>query len=481
MKWNTLLLTFALVALLVPCGFGQGLILDEEAYGQVPVQSDYGDGSKSEMDAVQKIRKVSLKPYCPEVKSQGAISSCVGWAAGYAAYSIQQAILNEWRGLRDVTTENAFSAMFLYNQIKIYDCENGARISDALELMRDSGNVFHKDFDMEIDNCYRKPDSILMVKAKKHKIKRFEALFRSNASSEVKKNKTKLSLIQNKPVIAGFELLNGFQQLRATDEFWYPEIGDQGLFGGHAMVVVGFDDEKQAFEIMNSWGSGWGNKGFIWVPYDDYARYCRHAYQMSISEEELIRDKIFTAEAQLRRPVMKTKDGVVYNYPEVILKKNIYQFRQPAQSGKDRFQLLLENVNNSMYAYAFSLTSDNRLKIHWPRDGEIDEKFEGLNESAIITVPEVKLILPTPHKALLFKKGKEYLILLFSLEPLDDINQKIENLVRGVGDIPSRLQEVFGKDLVPFNQLNYNPLKMAFRNGINSGSIIPIIFEMEVQ
>ena len=34
--------------------------------------------------------------------------------------------------------------------------------------------------------------------------------------------------------------------------------------GGHAMVVVGYDDDKYggAFEILNSWGTYWGNKGF---------------------------------------------------------------------------------------------------------------------------------------------------------------------------------------------------------------------------
>jgi len=58
-------------------------------------------------------------------------------------------------------------------------------------------------------------------------------------------------------------------------------LGDGG--GGHAMTIVGYNDavwvdingngvvdpgEKGALCIANSWGSGWGNGGFIWLAYD---------------------------------------------------------------------------------------------------------------------------------------------------------------------------------------------------------------------
>ena len=64
---------------------------------------------------------------------------------------------------------------------------------------------------------------------------------------------------------------------------------------GHAMTVVGYNDdiwidingnsvaddgESGAFKIANSWGSGWGNKGFIWFAYDalkQYSSYSRSA------------------------------------------------------------------------------------------------------------------------------------------------------------------------------------------------------------
>ncbi|NTV92425.1 MAG: cysteine protease, partial [Chlorobiaceae bacterium] len=49
---------------------------------------------------------------------------------------------------------------------------------------------------------------------------------------------------------------------------------------GHAIMVVGYDDEKKvvntncakattgALLIRNSWGTGWGEEGYGWLPYD---------------------------------------------------------------------------------------------------------------------------------------------------------------------------------------------------------------------
>jgi len=35
----------------------------------------------------------------------------------------------------------------------------------------------------------------------------------------------------------------------------------------HAITIVGWDDNKQAYLVKNSWGPGWGDKGYIWVEY----------------------------------------------------------------------------------------------------------------------------------------------------------------------------------------------------------------------
>ena len=49
--------------------------------------------------------------------------------------------------------------------------------------------------------------------------------------------------------------------------------------GGHAMIIVGFDDNKKclgsrgAFLVKNSWGRSYGSRGYIWLPYSHFDHY----------------------------------------------------------------------------------------------------------------------------------------------------------------------------------------------------------------
>jgi hypothetical protein len=35
----------------------------------------------------------------------------------------------------------------------------------------------------------------------------------------------------------------------------------------HAVTLVGWDDSQQAWRIKNSWGTGWGESGYMWIAY----------------------------------------------------------------------------------------------------------------------------------------------------------------------------------------------------------------------
>jgi C1A family cysteine protease len=37
--------------------------------------------------------------------------------------------------------------------------------------------------------------------------------------------------------------------------------------GGHAVMAVGYDHAQQWFLARNSWGAGWGLKGYFTLPY----------------------------------------------------------------------------------------------------------------------------------------------------------------------------------------------------------------------
>jgi len=48
-----------------------------------------------------------------------------------------------------------------------------------------------------------------------------------------------------------------------------------GIFNGtakgdinHAIIITGWDDNRQAWRIKNSWGSDWGESGYMWIAYN---------------------------------------------------------------------------------------------------------------------------------------------------------------------------------------------------------------------
>jgi len=71
------------------------------------------------------------------------------------------------------------------------------------------------------------------------------------------------------PFVFGFMVYSSFmsQEVAKTGEMPWPAENEK-LCGGHAVMAVGYDDEKKVFIVRNSWGEGWGDKGYFYMPYE---------------------------------------------------------------------------------------------------------------------------------------------------------------------------------------------------------------------
>jgi len=78
-----------------------------------------------------------------------------------------------------------------------------------------------------------------------------------------------------------------------TGGIYNENVAADNLGGGHAVMIVGWDDQKGAWRIKNSWGTGWGEGGFAWIAYGSN-RIGRHTswikaassfYQLQISPQ----------------------------------------------------------------------------------------------------------------------------------------------------------------------------------------------------
>jgi C1A family cysteine protease len=79
------------------------------------------------------------------------------------------------------------------------------------------------------------------------------------------------------PLSACFTVYNDFFGYGANSGV-YTANTSTGVAGGHCIVIVGYDDSKQAWLIRNSWNTGWGMAGYCWFGYgqadiDDNAKF----------------------------------------------------------------------------------------------------------------------------------------------------------------------------------------------------------------
>ena len=463
-------------------GTSQGLLMDDAAYERLTRQPKPAVGNKAESNALGQLPKVDLRPFCPKPQSQGAISSCSGWATGYGALSILHAVQKGWEGKTDSITKNALSALFIYNQIKLGSCDLGAYLDAAASFLKTTGNIPSREFDMFKNDCDRQPTPEQLLRASRFRIKDYMTLFAPNEIPRVKIEKTKLSLAQKLPVVVAVILRNNFTALSEEKPVWDPNAGDTTFFGPHAMVVVGYDDGREAFQVLNSWGTAWGDGGFGWIKYRDFGEYCRYSFQF-VPSDDPTKFEVFNPRFFLKQVSFDSLDNPYFSDGELFFNSRFYELKSGKLKKFSLAQLFLSYLNSGAYCYVFSFGPDRKVRVHWPRDGFLDSRFEGLNESAFITVPNINLSIPDENAALQFDKvGDEYLCMLVARSPITSLNAHLTRLQGQTStDFVRALYASFGQDLQDLRTVNYTPETMGFSNPIQKGKIVPIVLKVSVE
>lgn len=86
------------------------------------------------------------------------------------------------------------------------------------------------------------------------------------------KDSIRQEISDGKILVAGFRIHEnfskneGFEKLENGELIW--KRRGSGVRYPHAMLIVGFDDNLNAFHVRNSYGPKFGNNGYIWVDYD---------------------------------------------------------------------------------------------------------------------------------------------------------------------------------------------------------------------
>jgi hypothetical protein len=253
--------------------------------------------------------KVDLSANFPTAGIQGKQSSCVAWATAYAARSYYEAVNQGWEAN---DPSHQFSPAFVYNQIRAGKCGDGSVISDALKLMKKTGVVPLAEFPYDPQDCLTIPDNQTLTHAASFRIKDWLRV------NEKRLDDIKGQLYKGNPVIFGMSVNEDFHKLRG-DEI-YNDLSKPDPMQGHAMVLVGYDDSKQAFKLLNSWGTHWGNNGFGWVSYAAFLKRVQNTFVMDVAVSP--------------KPLERLKPQVVEQPKTKVLTKAELEFKLTDMIGK---------------------------------------------------------------------------------------------------------------------------------------------------
>lgn len=432
----------------------------------------------------------SLKAYAPTPKSQGTQSSCVGWASAYGARTISNAIKNGWEN--DITKINAntFSPAFIYNSIKNprkidntldTKCERGSSLTNAAMVLKNYGVVKNLDFPYDVNNCSTKPTNYLFTKATEHKISHFEKLNDKGESANLINN-VKKAISKKHPVLFGLMGYNSIVFHPGT--FAYKRnIGTNG----HALVVVGYDDNKYggAFEIMNSWGSWWGDNGYFWIKYDDYAAQAKENYVIVdqienpnptpnpdpnyVTSNKLGGEMILKLSSGNNMPV-SLAEGATRNFNIVKATKTTYKVNEAYTSGT-QFRIYLKSKQRG-YVYLIGYGSS---------DKSVNKLYPFGSYSDFFNYSDSEIALPNEDYFIEFDNnpGRDILCVLYSKEKLN-INEIVNKAKSGSEDFVSRIKDALSYKMFKGTDITFSNNNIAFNANSKSLSakVVPIFIEM---
>jgi C1A family cysteine protease len=215
---------------------------------------------------ISMIEKYSLRKEWPEIYDQGEIGSCTA-----------NAFCSTFKFLSDNKTFEP-SRLYIYWKERIQETQgcitdSGAIIDDACEWANKFGICSENLWPYDVSKVNVPPPKNCDEDALKHQIGSF-----FNISLNFKlKNTINRCLLNNLPVMMAFGVYESFYNIKGDGicqlpkpYYWYerPDDPNDAFLGGHEVVITGFDNKKRLYEIANSWGKSFGDKGFFYMPYD---------------------------------------------------------------------------------------------------------------------------------------------------------------------------------------------------------------------
>jgi len=200
---------------------------------------------------------VDLRKHCPPVYDQLELGSCTANALG-AAFQYEQ--------MKHEKPDFIPSRLFIYYNERVMEGtikeDSGAMIRTGIKTMVKEGVCPEKMWKYKTWKFKKPPPPNCYKEGLNNQVLEYLRIS-PHTLYGVKK-----CLHNGFPISFGFMIFESMMSdnVAKTGEVPIPGPSEQPM-GGHAVLAVGYDDERKCLLVRNSWGKNWGIGGYFWLPY----------------------------------------------------------------------------------------------------------------------------------------------------------------------------------------------------------------------